>query len=66
MVHAYGQKYTFEVRANIVIEPSETWVFNHEERPWLTLVTCKEYDENTNTYKKRVVIRGVLVGVGEE
>jgi sortase (surface protein transpeptidase) len=35
----------------------------HEEKSWLTLVTCKDYDEKTNTYRKRVVVRAVLVSV---
>jgi LPXTG-site transpeptidase (sortase) family protein len=63
VIHVYGEKYTFEVRANTVVEPDDISIFKHEERSWLTLVTCKEFDEKTNTYKKRVVIRAVLVGV---
>jgi LPXTG-site transpeptidase (sortase) family protein len=66
VVHAYGQKYTFEVRTNEVVDPNNTSVLKHEEKPWLTLVTCKEYDEKTNTYKKRVVVRTVLVKVEAE
>jgi len=66
IVHAYGQKYTFEVRTDQVVEPNDTSAFKHEERSWLTLVTCKEYDEKTNTYKKRVVVRAVLVSVADE
>jgi LPXTG-site transpeptidase (sortase) family protein len=61
IVHAYGQKYTFEVRTNAVVAPNDTSAFKHEEKSWLTLVTCKEYDEKTNTYKKRVVVRAVLM-----
>jgi LPXTG-site transpeptidase (sortase) family protein len=63
IVHAYGQKYTFEVRTNTVIAPNDASVLKHEEKSWLTLVTCKEYDQKTNTYKKRTVIRAVLVKV---
>jgi LPXTG-site transpeptidase (sortase) family protein len=63
IVHAYGSKYIYEVRANTVVEPDDAAIFRHEEKAWLTLVTCKEYDEKTNTYKKRVVARAVLVGV---
>jgi LPXTG-site transpeptidase (sortase) family protein len=66
ILHAYGQKYTFEVRENVVIAPDDTSVLKHEEKPWLTLVTCKEYDEKTNTYRKRVAIRAVLVSVAWE
>jgi LPXTG-site transpeptidase (sortase) family protein len=63
IIHAYGAKYTYEVRANTVVEPDDASIFRHEEKAWLTLVTCKEYDAKTNTYKKRVVVRAVLVGV---
>jgi LPXTG-site transpeptidase (sortase) family protein len=63
IIHAYGQRYVFEVRANTVVEPNDASIFRHEEKSWLTLVTCKEYDEKTNTYEKRVVVRAVLVGV---
>jgi len=63
IVHAYGQKYIFEVRTNQVVAPNDLSAFKHEERSWITLITCKEYDEKTNTYKKRVVVRAVLVNV---
>jgi LPXTG-site transpeptidase (sortase) family protein len=66
IIHAYGRKYTYEVRSNAVVEPTDTSIFRHEEKAWLTLVTCKEYDPKTNTYKKRVVVRAVLVSVGDE
>ena len=66
IVHAFGQKYTFEVRSTEIVEPNDTSAFQHEERPWLTLVTCREYDEKTNSYRKRVVVRAVLVRVVEE
>jgi LPXTG-site transpeptidase (sortase) family protein len=66
VVYAYGQKYTFEVRANLVVEPGDTSIFKHEEKSWLTLVTCKEYDEKMNTYRKRVVVRAILVSVSDE
>jgi LPXTG-site transpeptidase (sortase) family protein len=66
IVHAYGRKYTYEVRTNAVVQPNDASVMKHEEKAWITLVTCKEYDEKTNTYKKRVVVRAVLVSVGWE
>jgi len=66
VIHGYGQKYTFEVRSNDVVQPNDTSVMKHEEKSWLTLVTCKEYDEKTNTYRKRVVVRAVLIHVAAE
>ena len=66
LIHAYGQEYTFEVRTNNVVEPNDVSAFRHEERPWLTLITCREYDEKTDTYRKRVVVRAVLLSVTGE
>jgi LPXTG-site transpeptidase (sortase) family protein len=66
IVHAYGQKYTFEVQTNAVVAPNDTSAFKHEDKPWLTLVTCKEYNEKSNAYRKRVVVRAVLVHVTAE
>jgi LPXTG-site transpeptidase (sortase) family protein len=63
IVHAYGQKYVFEVQSNQVVAPNDTSAFKHEEKPWLTLITCKEYDEKTDSYRQRVLVRAVLVKV---
>ena len=63
IVHAYGQNYIFEVQSNLVVSANDGTVFRHEEKAWLTLVTCKEYDAATKLYKKRVVVRAVLVKV---
>jgi len=48
---------------NSGVEPNDVSIFRHEEKSWLTLVTCKEYDEKSNTYKKRVVVRVALVNI---
>jgi LPXTG-site transpeptidase (sortase) family protein len=66
VIYAYGQKYTFEVRENKIVEPNDQSVMKHEEKPWLTLITCKEYDPLTNMYRKRVVVRAVLISVTQE
>ncbi len=61
IIHAYGWKYIFAVQTNTVVEPTDATTMRHEEKPWLTLVTCKEYDEKTGSYKKRLIIRAPLV-----
>jgi len=66
IVHAYGQKYIFEVRANAIVPPNDKSVMKHEERPWLTLVTCTDYDEKTGTYKNRFIVRAILMKVSED
>jgi len=66
VIHAYGQKYTFAVQTNTVVAPTDTSMMKHEEKPWLTLVTCKDYDEKTNTYINRLLVRAALVRVDWE
>jgi LPXTG-site transpeptidase (sortase) family protein len=66
VVHAYGQKYIFEVQSNEVVTASDGSVMKHEDKSWLTLITCKDYDEKTKVYRNRVVVRAVLVKVSWE
>ena len=66
IIHAYGQKYTFAVQTNAVVDSGNSNVMRHEDKPWLTLMTCKDYDEKTGTYRKHVVVRTTLVSVNSE
>jgi LPXTG-site transpeptidase (sortase) family protein len=64
IVHLYGEQYVYEVRSVSKVTPdSGSSVIKHEELPWLTLITCKGYDEASNSYKYRVVIRAVQVTI---
>lgn len=65
ILHAWGQTYTYEVRSvNLWTDPNSTSALTrHEELPWLTLITCHGYDEKTQTYRWRTVVRAVLVSV---
>jgi LPXTG-site transpeptidase (sortase) family protein len=66
IVHAFGKRYIYEIRTNHTIMPANMSPFKHEEKAWLTLLTCKGYDESTDTYKYRVAVRAVLVKVEAE
>jgi LPXTG-site transpeptidase (sortase) family protein len=62
IVHAWGADYTYEVRQVKQMSPGAvSSVLKHEELPWVTLVTCRGYDEVSDTYLYRVVVRAVLV-----
>jgi len=65
VVNVYGQEYVYEVRSvEGLVRPDDTSsIFEHEEYPWLTLVTCRGYDEETDDYRWRVVVRAVQVDV---
>ncbi|HEY9088116.1 MAG TPA: sortase, partial [Anaerolineaceae bacterium] len=63
VITAYGQKYVYEVRSVRTQVDPDTDVITHEERPWLTLITCQGYDEKSDSYRWRTVVRAVLVKV---
>jgi len=63
-IHAYGQIYIYEVQESTSISPKNvSAVLKHEEKPWLTLVTCEDYVETSNTYSSRRMVRAVLVQI---
>ncbi len=68
LIHSWGQTYTYEVRSvNLWTSPKSTSsVIKHEELPWVTLLTCRGYNETTDSYTWRTVIRAVLVNISEE
>ena len=60
IVHAWGQKYIYEVRSTWWSTKSDDLrPLQHEEHPWLTLITCRGYDEESDTYRWRTVVRAV-------
>jgi LPXTG-site transpeptidase (sortase) family protein len=63
IIHAFGQEYIYEVRTNVLVKPDDLSAMKHETYSWLTLITCKEYDEKIDGYRYRVVVRAVLVKV---
>ena len=63
IIHAYGATFEYEVRQNRTVSPLNSDVLEHEEEPWLTLITCKTFNESSGEYTSRIAIRAVLVGV---
>ena len=61
VVHAFGELYVFRVRSNQIVLPHDSETIQHEEYPWLTLVTCRGFNEVTGKYNYRVRVRAVLV-----
>lgn len=63
LIHSYGETHVYEVRSVDVARPDQQSILKHEDAAWLTLVTCKSFDERTGTYRSRVVVRAVLVDI---
>jgi LPXTG-site transpeptidase (sortase) family protein len=62
-IQAYGFRHKYEVREVATVQPTDLSVLGHEEYDWLTLITCRGYDEDSDTYRWRVVVRAVLMEV---
>ena len=62
IIHAWGQKYTYQVRSITEVRPSRLDVLNHEDKSWLTLITCNDYNAKTDQFQRRLVVRAILVG----
>jgi len=66
-IHAFGQVYVYEVRQSKRITPDNfTAALNHEDKAWLTLLTCEDYRTLFQTYIHRRMVRAVLVSVVDE
>jgi LPXTG-site transpeptidase (sortase) family protein len=63
IVHAFGQQYIYQVRSNQFVQPDNTIATRHEQYPWLTLLTCRGFDDGSGRYNYRVMIRAVLIEV---
>jgi type VI secretion system secreted protein VgrG len=64
IIHAWGAQYVYEVRQVMQVDPGAiSSVITHEDLPWVTLITCRGYDEASNSYKYREVVRAVFVEV---
>lgn len=62
-VYNAGYRYTYKVVSNEYVKPDDASVMRHEDKSYLTLITCDTYDEKTGTYLRRVAVRAVLVDV---
>ncbi len=63
ILHAYGQRYIYEVQRASRVRPNDMSALGHEELDWVTLLTCDGYDPRQESYSWRLVVQAVLVEV---
>ena len=51
----------YEVKSIKKLNAADASILKHEDKSWLTLVTCADYYETIETYLKRLVVKSVLV-----
>jgi LPXTG-site transpeptidase (sortase) family protein len=62
-LEAWGNRYIYEVRRVETVDPLDLSILGSEELDWITLITCKGYDETLEDYRWRVVVKAVLIRV---
>jgi LPXTG-site transpeptidase (sortase) family protein len=55
--------YIYEVRERYETSPDDITPLYGEAYDWVTLITCRQSDEQLNSYRWRIVVRAVLVSV---
>lgn len=63
ILHAFGRTYVYEVRSNAVVSAKYGGVFDSPRGSWISLLTCRDYDQKTGAYLNRVLVKAVLVDV---
>lgn len=66
IIHAYGQKFIYQVRWLQFVRPDDMSVLAHKDQAWVTLLTCKDYDQVSGAYRLRTAVQAVLVSSGAE
>jgi LPXTG-site transpeptidase (sortase) family protein len=66
IIRAWGLRYIFEIREVDLVAADDPSIFRHEDRPWVTLLTCHSYDEQAGSYRLRVAAHAVLVAIEQD
>ncbi|MDP2842260.1 MAG: sortase, partial [Acetobacterium sp.] len=60
-IHVGDKQFIYRVRQAKLVKPDDLTVLKSESSSWITLVTCQGYDEESDSYLYRQVVRAVLV-----
>ena len=66
VLHANGLQYVYHVTYVWSTNPYDLSALSHEEADWLTLITCDAYDEISDQYLRRTIVRAVLIEIQSE
>ncbi len=64
-LYAHGLKYTYQVRSAKLVAADDYSILQHKDQDWLTLFTCKEYNDLLEGYVWRQAVQAVLIDVEE-
>jgi LPXTG-site transpeptidase (sortase) family protein len=61
VIHVGDKQYVYRVRKVMQVKPDDLSPLKTESSSWITLVTCQGYDEKTDSYLYRQVVKAELV-----
>jgi len=62
-IYAWGLKYTYGVYSKKIVSPTDFSVLDREEKDVITLISCKAYDPDSDSYLLRMVVQATLVKI---
>jgi LPXTG-site transpeptidase (sortase) family protein len=62
-IYDSGFKHIYKVVTNTSVQPNDISVLKHEDRAYITLITCDNYDKKSSTFLHRIAVRAVLVSI---
>ncbi len=64
IISSWGQDYIYKVREiHEWVDPNNEQILAHKDHDWITLITCKGYDEARDIYWWRTAVQAVLVEI---
>ncbi len=62
ILHVNGYAHVYEVRNVYETTPDDLDVLRSwDDYDWLTLITCRDFDERTNSYRSRLIVEAVRI-----
>ena len=62
ILHVNGYAHVYEVRHVYETDPDDLDVLRSwDDYDWLTLITCRDFDERTNSYRSRLIVEAVRI-----
>ncbi len=63
IIHVGNKQYIYRVRQVMKVQPDEVSTLKAESSSWITLVTCQGYDESSDSYLYRQVVKAELIEI---
>jgi LPXTG-site transpeptidase (sortase) family protein len=61
VLRAFGEQHVYAVRSVRLEKANSPSSLQHEDLDWITLITCRGYDEDTGEYRWRTVVKAVRI-----